>query len=88
VDPGIRSGTIHPAAPSDTKGGGGGSISNWSYGEFVWGFRLGKLLDGLGCNFVIVLDMHSGDLLPNLVRITLAVLCLIGIMGNLYGGSG
>jgi len=42
-------------------------MSNWNYGEFLRGFRLGKLLDGLGYNFVIILDMHSADILPNLL---------------------
>jgi len=42
-----------------------GSMSNWNYGEFVREFRLGKLLDGLGCNFVIILDKHGGDIFPN-----------------------
>jgi len=60
-----------------------GSMSNWNYGEFLRGFGIEKLLDGLGCNFVIILEMHSGDISPNLVQIPL-VLCKIGIMGNFY----
>jgi len=35
---------------------------------------------------VIILDMHSGDIFPNFVRIPLVVLCKIGINGNLYRG--
>jgi len=57
-------------------------MSNSNYGEFVRGFWLGKLLDGLGCYFVIIFDMHSGDIFPNFVRIHLVVLSQIRITGE------
>jgi len=60
-----------------------GSMSNWNYGAFVRGFRLGKLLDGLGCNIVIILDMHSGfGVNPSSGSVKLE------LRGNLDQGSG
>jgi len=35
---------------------------------------------------VIILDMHSGDLFPNIVRIPLVILSQIGIMGEFGRG--